>query len=209
MNKVIQPKIDQTKEISWEKATQETFFLDFLVTKNPQQKIKLSNVTLDSCIFRGIDFASNVILEEVDLWDCIFENCDLSNTHFYNKGIHRCVFKNCKLTGTEFIQCSLQDISIHNSNAIYSNITDCSIKRVEILETNMTNSTFINNKVKEMMIDDCNFQEAEFVKTSLAQIDFSTSIISGIRVDFESIKGMKVNALQATDLVSLLGITIV
>ena len=41
----------------------------------------LNDFTIDSCIIRNVDF-HNIELNNVNLLDVIFENCDLSNTNF-------------------------------------------------------------------------------------------------------------------------------
>ena len=47
-----------------------------------------------------------------------------------------------------------------------------------------------------------------FYKTSLNGIDFTTSIIDGIGIDLNGIKGMIVSELQALELSKILGIII-
>ena len=73
------------------KYTEDAYFEDIidmeyenkLFTKNASKSLKIVNTTLNSCIFKKIDF-SNIKFENVDIWDSIFEECDIANKEFYN-----------------------------------------------------------------------------------------------------------------------------
>ena len=67
--------------------------------------------------------------------------------------------------------------------------------------------TLIEEK-KKIELDKVDFTSTEFYKTSLNKIDFSTSIIDGIKITPDCLKGMQVNYLQALDLVKILEIEI-
>jgi uncharacterized protein YjbI with pentapeptide repeats len=70
-------------------------------------------------------------------------------------------------------------------------------------------SNFYNVELNKIEFTKVDFTSTEFYKTSLKNIDFSTSIIDSIKITPDCIKGMKVNTLQALDLVKVLEIEIV
>ena len=51
-------------------------FSNVIIETEPDEKIVISDVTFDSCIFKNIDFF-NIELNNVDLIDVIFDSCDL------------------------------------------------------------------------------------------------------------------------------------
>ena len=61
---------------------------------------------------------------------------------------------------------------------------------------------------KYLTFDRCTFSQTEFLHTSLKQLDFTSSDISGILLDPSSVRGMIVTSYQAITLSRLLGIVI-
>ena len=62
--------------------------------------------------------------------------------------------------------------------------------------------------MKKIFFKEADLTQAQFFKTSLNGIDLSDSIIEGIAVSIEDIKGAIINEMQATDLLYLLGVKI-
>ena len=62
---------------------------------------------------------------------------------------------------------------------------------------------------KNLYFQKADLTQAQFFKTSLKNIDLSDSIIEGIAVSVEDIKGASINTFQAVDLLYLIGVKIV
>ena len=60
-------------------------------------------------------------------------------------------------------------------------------------------------KIESLIVD---LTQAQFFKTSLRDIDLSNSLIDGIAISLEDIKGATISELQAVDLISLIGVKI-
>lgn len=60
-------------------------------------------------------------------------------------------------------------------------------------------------KIESLIVD---LTQAQFFKTSLRDIDLSNSLIGGIAISLEDIKGATISELQAVDLISLIGVKI-
>ncbi len=67
---------------------------------------------------------------------------------------------------------------------------------------------FQENRLKNIILRQTDFTQAQVFKTSLNGIDFSDSIIEGIAVSSEDIKGAIVGQFQAIDFLYLLGVKI-
>lgn len=61
------------------------------------------------------------------------------------------------------------------------------------------------SKIEGLIVD---LTQAQFFKTSLRDIDLSNSLIDGIAISLEDIKGATISELQAVDLISLIGVKI-
>ena len=67
----------------------------------------------------------------------------------------------------------------------------------------------IQNNFKNLYFQKADLTQTQFFKTSLKNIDLSDSIIEGIAVSVEDIKGASINTFQAVDLLYLIGVKIV
>lgn len=206
---MIKPKIKYCRKTTFEEAIIDNEFIGGSFSSNPTSKIKIENTTIDCCVFKGIDFTNSIEFKNVEIWDSIFENCDLSNFEFNNRSLHRCQFINCRLVGVNFINCSLKDVLFNNVQALYLNMVSCNIKDISFENSNLEKANLTDNKIKNMLINESNFSEAEIQKTSLKDVDFSNSTIDGIMTDLDSLVGIKVNSIQALDLIKLLGIEVI
>ena len=62
--------------------------------------------------------------------------------------------------------------------------------------------------MKNINFEKVDLTQAQFFKTSLKNIDLSDSIIEGIAISIEDIKGVTINQFQAVDLMYLIGVKI-
>lgn len=83
-----------------------------------------------------------------------------------------------------------------------------SMKNILFKSTTLRNSNFQENKMKNILLKEADLTQAQFFKTSLKGIDFSDSIIEGIAVSLEDVKGAIISQFQAFDLLYLLGVKI-
>lgn len=72
----------------------------------------------------------------------------------------------------------------------------------------LVNSIFTESKIKNISLYNSTFNETEFIRTNLKDVDFSTYNIERIVFDIDSLKGIKINVLQASDIISLFGVQI-
>lgn len=88
----------------------------------------------------------------------------------------------------------------------YINLAMASIERVLFNNDLLRNSIFQDNKIKNIEFIKSDLTQAQFFHTKLKDIDLSDSIIEGIAVSIDDIKGAIINQFQATDLLYLLGV---
>jgi len=70
---------------------------------------------------------------------------------------------------------------------------------------------FMESRLKKFTLEKTDLTRADFFRTQLKGIDLSSCVIKGIMVSdtYRELHGAKIDAFQAIDLVSLLGVTIV
>lgn len=91
---------------------------------------------------------------------------------------------------------------------VYVNFAMASIKNVLFKDTILRNSNFQENAIKNLVFKEADLTQTQFFKTKLSNIDLSESIIDGIAISTEDIKGAIINEFQAIDLIGLLGVKI-
>jgi uncharacterized protein YjbI with pentapeptide repeats len=112
------------------------------------------------------------------------------------------------MTGCNFIESRLYNVSFIESNLNYTNLSMASLENVAFDNTGLRSSNFQENKLKNIIFKQADLTQSQFFKTSLKNLDFSDSIIEGLAVGLEDIKGATINQFQAIDLVSLLGVKV-
>ena len=82
------------------------------------------------------------------------------------------------------------------------------IKNSLFNKVSLRTSNFQENKIKNMLLKEVDLTQTQFFKTSLNGIDLSQSIIEGIAVSLEDIRGAIIDSFQAINLLYLLGVKI-
>ena len=190
-----------------EKIEKEDELENITIENYKKEKIEFTDITIKKAIINNTDFI-NSNLEKNTFIDIEFNNCNFSNTSFDNCSFIRCEFNNCKLTGCNFIESGLYDIGFIDTNMNYTNISMSSMKNILFKNTMLRNSSFQENKIKNVILKEVDLTRTQFFKTSLNGIDLSSSVIEGIAISIEDIKGATINQFQSLDLMYLLGVKI-
>ncbi|MFQ7026691.1 MAG: pentapeptide repeat-containing protein, partial [Acutalibacteraceae bacterium] len=167
----------------------------------------------------------NIEFESVVLTNCKFMNCNFERVSFYHTQLNHCEFANCNFSegyfkhvqwidckgdGADFSQSSFMNITIENGSYFCTNFTGNIMDDASIQNANMSNAFMPESKFKRFSVVNTNLEKVDFFKTSLKGIDVSTCNIAGITVseNFNEIKGIQIDALQAADIAQLVGVKI-
>ncbi len=200
------PKISICEDYDIEKANEEYEFKNYTFSKNCNDALSIKELTIDSCIFKKIDF-SNIDLD-VSLVDVIFDGCDLSNKKFDKKLLCRVEFRNCKMVGTSFIDSSLKSVLFINCSTKYLNFSNTRIEKMLVEDSNFAEASFMESDIKSIKFNKVLLERTEFFKVKLNKVDFSTCDISSTLFDMTSLKGIVVDRFQCASLVGMLGVNV-
>lgn len=178
-----------------------------LYIEDTHVSINLYGYDIEKCIIR------NTVLTQSDfskasITDVVFYNCDLSNCNFSEANLVRVEFVNCKLVGSKFINSLLYNVYMSECVNKYINLSESSIRDCRFVICNLSNSYIESVEFKNTSFSECNLIGAQLFKTKLNKIDFSDSIIEGIVISPDDLKGVIVSEMQALDLSRLLGLVI-
>lgn len=203
--KIAKPKI---KHLHREDVLGNLDYLEGIEVVDQKVKQCFDHTRFDSCRFQKLDLTQSQFIE-CDFVDIIFDRCDLSNLDLSKHRFLRVHLINCKMVGTDLGLCHMQDIKIENCMMNYTNFFGTTIKYACLLENQMQEASFIQTIFKNVLLTNNDMTRCELMKSDCRQIDFSHCEISGIQIDYQSLKGMKVNMYQAVELAVLLGVEVV
>ena len=148
-----------------------------------------------------------------DIEHCKFSNIkmqngEIENAKFIENTFIRCEFNNCKLSGCDMAENRLYNVTVIETNAIYINLAMASIENVLFKDSNLRNSYFQETTAKNIYFENADLTQAQFFKTSLKNVDLSNSIIEGIAITIDDIKGAIIDQSQSIDLLYLLGVKV-
>lgn len=168
------------------------------------------HVSVQSCRFVGSVF-SDFVLPKSSFVDVVFRNCDLSNADLSGCNFHRVEFVECKIVGTLFAEATFRDVAFLRCKGEYVNCSFGRFRSVRFEECCFRNGTFDSCKFEKVEYAKCDLTMAEFHNTRLKGLSFADSVLRNIRVQETlslELKGLKISALQAIDLVHLLGVEV-
>ncbi len=207
MVKIAQPKLYIEERKPFIETDERFYYLNGEFSENPSQTLNLRDITFDSCLFDHIDF-SRIGMTGVSLIDCEFRSCDLSNRTFDGCQCRRVIFRDCRLVGISFIEASLKDVQIINSKCQLANLSQSHIGRLLFKDSDCRQIYLNNAETQHLQFERCDLERAEMCRCSLKGTDLSSSDISGMITDVESVRGLKVSRWQVSELVSLFGIEV-
>lgn len=166
----------------------------------------LSSFEYYECIFTRVTFHG--MMDKMEFVDVIFDHCDLSNIKMRECTFRRVTFKYCRLTGCDMSGSSFRDTEFSFCRGWYINFSESRFHTSSLSESIFTEGAFVMMKVKDLKIENCDFSGSEWLNTKMKDLDFSDSIIGGIAVSPEDLKGIIVNPEQAVTMAKLLGIQV-
>ena len=113
--------------------------------------------------------------------------------------------------GTNLSEATMQHVAFERCKAEFANFALGRLRFVAHSQGVMRGAVFDECRLEKASFSRCDLTQGEFRGTRLRGLSFADSDIRGIRVgevDSFELKGLKINALQAVDLVRLLGVEV-
>ncbi|GAK47489.1 pentapeptide repeat-containing protein [Secundilactobacillus oryzae JCM 18671] len=165
--------------------------------------IRISDVTFRHCEFQQSNFA------DAEWTDCTFENIDWLNATAHRNVFFSCDFSNCLLMGLDLTGSQLKQTTFTACKATYINVSETLLDHVTFADCQLIDSAFQAIKVKgALTFSQCDLTGIDFTDSPLKQVDISTSYFETLHLSLERIMGLTISPLQATQLITLLGVKI-
>lgn len=169
------------------------------------RRVEFAGCSFSGCQLGGADFTG------ASFQNTTFTACDFSNACLRNAYFDNCRFSDCRLIGADFSQsllqktafcaCPLRSACFDMADLRFVSAEDCDFSEASIREC----------KLKNVRQENCIFIRNNFFKTALKGIDFSTGVFSAPTVSMppEELRGIRISAMQAADLIQLFGIEVI
>lgn len=151
---------------------------------------------------------SDTSYQSIVLTDVRLVNCDLANFETQTSKFVRVEFINCRMTGFRAGRADCQHILISEGDQRYSEFRFSKFKAAEFDSCNFEESDFHGTDLTGSQFRKCNLKRAEMNEAKLFDADLSGSVVDGMKLNAEDIRGAWVDPSQAMLFASLLGIRI-
>lgn len=169
------------------------------------EKVEMIGCTFQNCRLLSCDF-SKAYLDRVSFVNCSLANSDFSHSFWKDSGIKDCGAQGMKLTDAALRKCSLCGCKLDYASFQQAQLVDTIVEQCSLV------SAFLGETIlKKVRFDRVRFESTDFYRTSFKGIDLSTCELIGpiLSEDLSELKGAKLNALQALEIVRLMGIGVV
>lgn len=197
----------QPKELNVEDITSDSQYEDVMFQGGVVSGEILKHVYFSRVHFKNVTFEA-VVFEQLELVDCVFDGCNISNTEMIDAIIHRTAFNDAKLVGTNFSGSTFVGVSLTGCLADYSAFNDANLKRVLIQETSLIAAEMMNVIWDKWTLISCRLDGVQLFHTPLKGLDVHTCQFEAIAFTPELVKGFVIDSMQAVALVEQLGIKI-
>lgn len=203
-----QPKqLVQPVELNVSEIMNDRQYEDVIIQGGTVSAEVLEHIYFKRVHFKNVSF-ENVSFHQLELVDCTFDACNLSNAEIIDAIIHRTAFNDAKLVGTNFSASTFVGVSFTGCQANYSAFNDADMKRVLIQDTSLIAAEMMNITWKNLLLEECRLDGLQLFHTALKGLDLHNCQFETIAFTPELVKGLVINPVQSIALAEQLGIQI-
>ncbi len=159
-----------------------------------------SGGVINSTVFRDLEFSGP--MWSIEFNDCIFYNCDLSNTSWILSKCHSCSFQRCTFSYSDFIGANLCGCLIDQCDFTYAQLTSCDLRGVTLRNCRFYGSSIISAQFGDYLLMapmGAGQHSASLVKTTFNEVDVEAALLS--KLDFSGVDLGNTKNLQKSILV--------
>jgi len=141
------------------------------------------------CIFKQCDFSDSTFSGSKFL-DCTFEECNLSLMKLGNTTLQSVIFKDCKILGVNFHECSdfLFSVAFNNCILDFASFAGKKMTKTNFFKSSLKEASFIQTILTSSKFEQCNLSGTIFNRTDLTGVNFSTAFNYTIDPEINSLK---------------------
>jgi uncharacterized protein YjbI with pentapeptide repeats len=185
----------------------DVYIADTVLEEGRAENMKSGTLRIESSMFNNFVLANNSF-GSIRCKDVRFAGCDFANLETRGLSLIRVEFISCRMTGFRADEADCQDLLIREGDQRYSQFRFGKFKSAEFDSCNFTEADFYGSDLSGSLFKRCNLRSAEMNKVKLLNADLRGSLIEGLQLNAEDIRGAVVDPSQAMMLALLLKIRI-
>lgn len=162
---------------------------------------------MESCVLERVNL-SRCAFGSITMKDVRLVGCDLANLSTRGLNLTRVEFVNCRMTGLSAGEADLQHVLIFEGDQRYAQFRQSRFQSVELESCNWEEADFQGTDLTGTIFRRCNLRNVEMNRARLANADLRGSVVEGLHVSPEGLRGATVDPAQAMVFALLLGIRI-
>lgn len=166
------------------------------------RELRIEASTLERLNMAGSSFTT------VTIKDARLINCDLANLTTRGLTLLRVELIDCRITGLSGGDVDAQDVLIRDGDQRYSQIRASRFRNTEFDNCNFEESDFQGTDFTGTVFRRCNLRNVEMGNARLPNADLRGSIVEGLHIAVEGLRGAVVDPSQAMTFALLLGLRI-
>ncbi len=166
-----------------------------------------SNVLFEQIHFRRAAFAGTHLVR-LRLADTRAETSDLSGANWEKARFRRAEFIGCRLLGIQLLEAQLEDVVFRDCNLEGAVFVSATFKAVRFEKCNLRGAAFEEADLSGTVFYQCDLTNASLRGTKLRGADLRGSTVNGLQTSAKELQGVIIDAVQAVQVVGLLGITV-
>lgn len=166
-----------------------------------------SSFDFRDCLIKNCNF-NQVKIKKLSLLNVRFENCDLANLEVEELYIKRSDLLGCRMMGFSSPEAILREVWFDACQLKLSQFRFTKLKDINFFDCSLGEADFYSSEMNNVNFSKCDLMKTEMSKTRHFNTDLRTSIISGMSINIESLKGVTIDYSQVNDLIWLLGVNI-
>lgn len=140
--------------------------------------------------------------------DVRFSGCDFANVEICALTAVRLEFMGCRMTGLRLAETEWQSLLVSGGDQRYAQFRFCSLRTSEFDNCDLQEADFYGADLRGCILRRCNLRNVEMSKAKLVGADLRGSVVEGLRLGAEDIRGAIVDAAHALTFAPLLGVKI-
>lgn len=167
-------------------------FMDETYTGEDFSSTRLKTGEYDNCVFIDCNF-SNTHLSNCTFLECSFTDCNLTNVKFGGTTFNDVTFENCKLLGADFSVCNNFMLQLRFRESVLDlaifaglNLANTHFNACPLKEADFTETILTGAR-----FNSCDLSRATFENADLEKVDFSTAYNFTIDPEQNKMKGAK------------------
>ena len=164
-------------------------------------------LAFDQVVFQRVKFPQTHI-RNLRISDCRLERCDCSVADWMNARLRRVELSGCRMLGTVLAEGVLEDVYFQNCLMERANFSWVTFKNARFEKCDLREAAFLGANLKGVVFRNCDLSGADLRDAQMAGADLRGATLDGLKVGAKDLQGAILTAMQALQVVGLLGITI-